>query len=122
MPMQNIHADDEDKSLTLVCVQDDVILEGMQWKLYRVGERSNSSRNFVQTGDFEEYQINLRNLSEERVSEAAQTFQAYAVANKIPPLRAGKTDQNGEIEFSGLNAGRQLLLCAYYCTCRNKGR
>ncbi len=109
MPTQKIHADSEDKSLTLVCVQDDVILEGMKWKLYKVGERRNTAQNFVQTGDFADYQINLRNLSVERVTEAAQTFQAYAIANKIAPMREGATDHNGEVTFSGLSAGLYLV-------------
>ncbi len=109
MPAQKIHAEGEDKSLTLVCVNDDVVLAGMQWKLYKVGERRNTAQNFIQTGDFAAFQINLRNLSVERVTEAAQSFQAYAVANKIPPLREGITDQNGEVTFSGLDAGLYLL-------------
>ena len=109
VPTQKIHAEDENKSLTLVCVSDDVILAGMQWKLYKVGERRNIAQNFIQTGDFAAIQINMRNLSAERVTEAAQSFQAYAVANKIPPLREGTTDQNGEVTFSGLDAGLYLL-------------
>ena len=44
------------KSLTLVCVSDDTILSGMEWKLYKVGERINSNRNFTQTGDFASFQ------------------------------------------------------------------
>lgn len=109
MPTQKIHAEDENKSLTLVCVNDDVVLAGMQWKLYKVGERRNTAQNFVQTGDFAAFQINMRNLSVERVTEAAQSFQAYAVANKIQPLREGATDQNGEVTFTGLDAGLYLL-------------
>ena len=109
MPVSKTSAEGENKSLTLVCVSDDVVLAGMQWKLYRVGERRNTAQNFIQTGDFAAFQVNLRNLSVERVTEAAQSFQAYAVANQIPPLREGTTDQNGEVEFSGLDAGLYLL-------------
>ena len=31
-----------DKSLTLICRNDDTTLEGMKWKIYRVGERQNA--------------------------------------------------------------------------------
>ena len=109
IPSQKIHAEDGNKSLTLVCVNDDVVLPGMQWKLYKVGKRRNTAQNFVQTGDFSAFQVNLRNLTVERVTEAAQSFQAYAIANKIKPLREGTTDKNGEVTFTGLDAGLYLL-------------
>ena len=97
------------KSLTLVCVSDDTILCGMEWKLYKVGERINSNRNFTQTGDFASFQINFSRLTEERVNEAAQTFQSYAIANNIAPLRKGITDENGEVTFTELDAGLYLV-------------
>ncbi len=97
------------KSLTLVCVSDDTILSGMEWKLYKVGERINSNRNFTQTGDFASFQINFSRLTEERVNEAAQTFQSYAIANNIAPLREGITDENGEVTFTELDAGLYLV-------------
>lgn len=105
----NAKADGNDKSLTLVCISDDVILSGMKWKLYKVGERTSDGGNFRQTGDFAAFQVNLRRLTEERVNEAAQTLQSYAVANKLSPLREGQTNENGEIEFSGLDAGLYLV-------------
>lgn len=105
----NAKADGNDKSLILVCISDDVILSGMKWKLYKVGERTSDGGNFRQTGDFAAFQVNLRRLTEERVNEAAQTLQSYAVANKLSPLREGQTNENGEIEFSGLDAGLYLV-------------
>lgn len=102
-------ADSNDKSLTLVCISDDVVLSGMKWKLYKVGERTSNGRNFTQIGDFSAIQVNLRRLDEERVNEAAQTFKSYAVANQIPPLREGQTNENGEVEFTGLDSGLYLI-------------
>ncbi|MDE6101554.1 MAG: Cna B-type domain-containing protein [Ruminococcus sp.] len=109
IPPQKSHADSNDKSLTLVCVSGDVILEGMQWKLYKVGERSDTEQAFIKTGEFAGFQINMRNLAVENVNEMAQSFQSYAIANQIVPVGQGETDQNGEIEFSGLDAGLYLI-------------
>ncbi|MDE6665795.1 MAG: Cna B-type domain-containing protein [Ruminococcus sp.] len=109
IPPQKSHADSNDKSLTLVCISGDIILEGMQWKLYKVGERSDTEQAFIKTGEFAEFQVNMHNLTVENVSEVAQSFQSYAIANRIAPVGQGETDQNGEIEFSGLDAGLYLI-------------
>lgn len=102
-------ADSNDKSITLVCVSGNTVLSGMKWKLYKIGKRTSNGRNFTQTGDFSSVQVNLRKLTEERVNEAAQTFQSYAVANRFAPLREGETNEYGEIEFTGLDAGLYLI-------------
>lgn len=101
---------DGSQSLTLVCINEDTILSGMEWKIYKVAERVNSNRNFVQVGEFSSFQINFSRLTEERVYEAAQTFQSYAIANQIAPLREGMTDENGEVTFTGLDAGLYLVV------------
>lgn len=105
----NVRAENNDKSVTLVCVSGNTVLSGMTWKLYKVGERTSNNMNFVQTGDFSAIQVNLQRLTPERVNEAAQTFQSYAIANGLQPLREGQTDSNGEVEFNGLDAGLYLL-------------
>lgn len=94
------------KALTLICRKDDVTLTGMQWKLYRVGERQNNE--FVLTGDFADYQVDLHDLSADNISSAAKTLEAYAAADKIPALDMGMTDENGELEFDGLESGLYL--------------
>jgi len=104
----NVRAE-ENKSITLVCVSGNTILPGMKWKLYKVGERTNNNMNFVQTGDFAGIQVNLRKLTSERVNEVAMTFQTFAVANGLTPLREGQTDENGEVQFTGLDAGLYLI-------------
>ena len=72
---RNVSADSNERSLTLVCVSDDTILVGMNWKIYKVGRRTDNKINFVQTGDFSGIQVNMSRLTPERVQEAAQTFQ-----------------------------------------------
>lgn len=109
LTIPNVASADGDKSLTLVCVSGDTVLTGIKWKLYKVGVRTNNSRNFSQTGDFAGIQVNLRRLTEDKVNEAAATFQGYAIANDIPPLREAETNERGEVEFSGLDAGLYLI-------------
>ncbi|MDE5583111.1 MAG: Cna B-type domain-containing protein [Ruminococcus sp.] len=109
VPSMCVKADENDKSLVLVCKNDDTVLVGVEWKLYLVGRRTTDSRNFEMIGDFINNQINMRNLSEERINMIAQTFQTYAVTENISPLQEASSDLNGEVTFSGLGAGLYLL-------------
>lgn len=95
-----------DKSLTLICRNDDTTLVGMKWKIYRVGERQNG--DFVLTGDFAKYPVSLGDMSVESVSTAAKTLESYAIADSIAPLAQGKTDKTGEKVFGSLDPGLYL--------------
>ena len=95
-----------DKTLTLICRKDDVTLSGMQWRLYKVGERQNNE--FVLTGEFADYQVDLNDMSADNISSAAKTLEAYAAADQIPTIAAGKTDENGELRFDDLETGLYL--------------
>ena len=52
---------DEKTSVTLVCVQDSIKVQGMEWKIYRVGERRSDS--FALIGEFAQSQLRLSGLS-----------------------------------------------------------
>ena len=93
-------------SITLICRKDETILTGMQWKLYRIGERSGDG--FVLTGDFADYPIDMSSITEENVEQMAKTIESYAVADKIAPTGSGETDGNGELTFGGLSKGLYL--------------
>lgn len=95
-----------DKPLTLICRRDDITLVGMQWRLYRVGERKNG--DFVLTGQFKDYPVYLKDMSESAVASAAKTLESFAVADGIAPLASGKTDKTGELTFHGLDNGLYL--------------
>lgn len=95
-----------DKTLTLICRREDVTLVGMQWKLYRVGERKNG--DFILTGEFKDYPVYLKDMSESAVASAARTLESYAVADGIEHVSSGKTDTNGELVFNGLDNGLYL--------------
>ena len=95
-----------ESSITLICRKDETILTGMQWKLYKIGERSGDS--FVLTGDFAGYPIDISSITEENVEQMAKTIESFAVADKIAPIRSGETNENGELTFAGLNNGLYL--------------
>lgn len=98
---------DNGKSLTLICRRDNIILSGMKWRLYKVGERS-ADGGFVLTGDFAGYSVDLDDMSETGVTLAAKTLESYAVADGLTPLAEGRTDENGELTFNGLDKGLYL--------------
>ena len=106
---RNVLADSNDKSLTLTCVSGDTVLPGMEWKLYKVGVRTSDNQNFVQTDEFSGLQVNMRRVTPDSIQKVAQTFQAYAIVSGIQPLQVGTTDEYGEVQFSGLDAGLYLI-------------
>lgn len=102
-----VHADN-DKSITLICTIGEENIAEMKWKLYRVGERKNGE--YVLTGDFAAYSVDLRDMSASNVSGAAQTLESYAVADRIAAVAEGFTDNNGAVTFSGLDNGLYLAV------------
>lgn len=102
----NANAAEQNNVLTLICHTDETTLVGMDWKIYHVGERQGD--DFVLTGDFSQYEVNLSDLSEESVTEAAKTLESYAIADQIPFVGRGQTDENGELKFENLKNGLYL--------------
>lgn len=96
-----------DGSLTLICRKDDVILEGMKWRLYRVGSRQGG--DFVLEGDFADYPVSLKNFSAEGMSLAASTLENFAVLDNLKFRASGKTDKNGLLKFPNLEAGLYMV-------------
>lgn len=96
------------RSIQLICRKDDVVLTGMKWRIYRVGERSGSG--IALTGAFAAYPIDTGNITEENVEQIAKTIASYAVVDEIAPVAEGQTDKNGELVFSGLSKGVYLAV------------
>ena len=95
-----------EKTITLICRQEDTVLTGMEWSLYRIGVRHDTAVEF--TPALSEYSMDLGNLSSETVDTAAKTIESYVTAAGLAPLSEGKTDTNGELLFSGLQNGLYL--------------
>lgn len=101
----------EEKSITLICRQDDTILCGMQWKLFKIGSREENRINFVPK--LVNYNMDLGDLSAQVIDTAAKTLESYVVASGLPMLSQGRTDENGELKFENLDNGLYLAVGNY---------
>lgn len=102
-------------SLTLYCSLEDVTFSNMQWDIYYVGERVESSAeqegtcSYVLTGDFSDYPVSMDNLSVSDMQNAADTLENYAIIDGIHPIDSGRTDKSGTLQFHALKKGLYLL-------------
>ena len=88
------------------CIKDDRILDGMHWKIYRVGERDGDT--FKLQGDFEKYHVtfgdvdkNANTWDADVIAKAASTLQIYTIIDQVPFRDEGWTDENGILRFTG---------------------
>ncbi len=101
-------AAEDNGSLTLHCVKDDVILENLQWDLYRVGSRNGDT--FVTDGNFAAYDIVIDDFSDDAMAAYAKTLENIAVLDDtIQPDREGATDAQGTLIFDQLPSGLYLV-------------
>ena len=98
----------ENKTITLVCRQDDTILIGMEWTLYRIGKRNGSEVIFIP--ELSGYSMDLGDLSANAVDTAAKTIASYVAEAGLAPLSNGSTNTSGELAFGGLNNGLYLAV------------
>ena len=96
----------DDKTITLICRQDETVLSGMEWSLYRIGDRDGSTVRFAPA--LSGYSMDLGDLSSETVDAAAKTIEGYVIAAGVAPLAQGSTDTAGELVFGGLDNGLYL--------------
>ena len=96
----------DNKTITLICRQDETILSGMEWTLYRIGVRHDTAVEFVPA--LSGYSMDLGDLSSKTVDTAAKTIEGYVLASGIAPVSQGQTDDNGELAFRGLDNGLYL--------------
>ena len=102
-------------TLSLWCVKEDEILEGMHWRIYRVGHRE--ERDYVFEGDFAGYRLTLGNRtrpmlewSAETIASAAETLRSCVIMDKIMCRSEGDTDENGYLCFPELENGLYLVI------------
>lgn len=108
VPLSGQSAQDAERTIKLICRNDDTIIQGMEWRLYRIGERTDDGLSL--TGDFSKYPVNINDLTENNVAQKAKTLESYAVADSLQPIASGKTESNGELAFNSLDNG--LFLAA----------
>jgi hypothetical protein len=96
--------------LTVICNSEKSgSIVGMEWKIYRVGERSGAN-SFTLTGDFSGYPVSMKKLTTtSAMQDAASTLATYATLDGISPLASGTTNENGAVSFEGLDAGIYLI-------------
>ena len=107
-------AADEKGSLTLWCVKDEDIVANMHWQIYRVGHRS--SNDYVFDGDFAGYRATLGDRTKpmlewdtKTVAAAGDALKFKTIADEIPFLDEGKTNEQGSVTFDGLTDGLYLV-------------
>ncbi len=99
-------------SLTMICkTTEGVVLQGMEWEIYRVGGRTDDGKGFELQGEYADYPISLEDMSASAMLEAAETLEVYAIQKT--PLDSGVTNANGNLRFDGLDAGLYLVYGDY---------
>ena len=94
--------------VTLSCVCDDAAVTGMQWNIYRIGERQGGA--WVLTGAFAGYPVDLRDSSAESVSGAAAALEGLILQEQIRPVQSGETDETGALTVTAADAGLYLAV------------
>lgn len=102
------HAD-SDKSVVLRCKRNTVAVEGMMWKIYKVGSK-NEKGEYCLTGDYAKYPISFDDLSVDEIRGSANSLESFIVANGNKPDATGYTDKNGDVSFGELDNGLYLAV------------
>lgn len=79
------------------------VVEGADFDIYMVGSTTDQG-DFVLTGDFADYQINLES------EDAAKTLASYVKGDNIKPMDTAKTDAEFKAKFNNLSKGVYLII------------
>ncbi len=102
-------ADTQLGSLTMHCkTPDDVILNGMEWSIFRVGDRNADGQLELQD-KFAAFPVSLEDDSTSALADAARTLETYALQYKLAPLATAISDANGYLRFPQLEPGLYLV-------------
>lgn len=96
------------KELRLICEEGYTKVENMLWRLFRIGESRDGQ--FVLTGQFAGYPVDMKHLTEKNVGAAAMALESFAVGDEIPEADRGYTDKNGTVSFKNLEPGLYLVI------------
>ena len=82
--------------------------KGITFRLYRVAEVS-AYGEYTLTGDFQDDPVTLKQPDQAGWRALAATLDGYAARDQRKPLATRETDANGQLIFSGLEAGMYLV-------------
>ena len=99
-----------DKELSLICEEGNARVDGMYWRLYRVGERQNNE--IVLTGQFAKFPVSMKNLTDDNIKETSQALESFVIGYSPDVYADGYTDANGTVRFTGLESGIYLAVAS----------
>lgn len=79
------------------------VVEGADFDIYLVGS-ANDQGDFVLTGDFADYQVNLES------EDAAKTLASYVESDNMKPMNTVTTDAEFNAKFTNLSKGVYLII------------
>ncbi|MBR1822844.1 MAG: Cna B-type domain-containing protein [Ruminococcus sp.] len=97
-----------DKELCIICEEGSTQVEGMRWRLYKVGERRDGE--FVLTDRFATYPVSMKGLTEDNIRETAQALESFVIGDQPDITAEAYTDANGTVRFPDLDTGIYLAL------------
>ena len=95
-------------SLTVFFGKDGEGFSNVEFRIYRVAGGSETG-GYTLSGVFQDYPVVLEGLDSSGWRALAQTLDAYAARDGLPPLQTKRTGRDGQAEFTGLAAGLYLI-------------
>lgn len=100
---------DRETALTIYFGESGTGFQGAEFRIYRVADVSETA-HLTLAGDFAAYPVSLNGLDSSGWRALAQTLDAYAARDNLPPLQTAETDQTGQAEFDHLHTGLYLVV------------
>ena len=97
----------EDVSLTIINEYEEILLEGVEWNLYRVADRI-SEGNYELSGNFVGYDVSFEDQSASVLAETASTLANYVVTDSIESDAYSVSDESGKVFFNSFTDGSKL--------------
>lgn len=101
---------EEASSILLTGVSGERAVEGVSWRVYRVGSRTGAD-SFALDGDFAKCPVDLNGLvNSSDAQDAANTLAAYVKTEGFAPAGTQLSDEAGKAVFGGLEKGIYLII------------
>lgn len=100
-----VSAKEKDGTFTVICLDGETAIGGMEWNIYRVGKRHKNSNYFNLDGHFKNYKVAINYSDSDSAGKTAATLENYAFLDDIKSDDTGVTDKKGTLKFKGLKEG-----------------